>query len=174
LPLTIDPLKIDNNFVRPLKDTDTAALIALIEGCYSEYEGVYLDLNDLDSDLKAYASYIAAKGGEAFGLFAGNRLIGCVAYAPQAPADIPGSYELKRMYLHREHRGGGKALTLLNHIFDIMQDKEARELHAWSDDRFTRAHRFYAREGFTLIKGDTRFLHDISNSTEIHFVKYFK
>ncbi len=164
--------KFENNkaVIRPLKDADTDALITLVGGCYSEYDGVFLDLGDLDSDLKSYAGYIADKGGEAFGLTVGDKLIGCVAYAPLGE----GSYELKRMYLHKDHRGGDNALTLLGQVIDIMQSKKARELHAWSDDRFTRAHRFYVREGFELIEGDTRFLYDISNSTEIHFIKYFK
>jgi putative acetyltransferase len=164
--------KLGNNkaVIRPLKDADTDALITLVGSCYSEYDGVFLDLNDLDSDLKSYASYIANKDGEAFGLTVSDKLIGCIAYAALGE----GSYELKRMYLHKDYRGGGSALTLLGQIIDIMQSIKARELHAWSDDRFTRAHRFYAREGFELIEGDTRFLHDISNSTEIHFIKYFK
>ncbi|UTW56694.1 GNAT family N-acetyltransferase [Kordiimonas sp. SCSIO 12610] len=161
--------------IRALTGDDTEALIALIGGCYSEYEGVFLDLDDLDSDLKSYAGYIKDKGGEAFALVDKNTLIGCVAYAPLEE----GSYELKRMYLNKDHRGNGEggrgnALMLLHHVLGIMRDKKADALHAWSDDRFTRAHRFYEREGFDLVDGDTRFLHDISNSTEIHFVKYFK
>jgi putative acetyltransferase len=162
--------KHNKAIIRTLVDADTDTLIALIGGCYSEYEGVFLDLDDLDSDLKSYASYIKYKGGEAFALTLHDTLIGCVAYAPLGGD----SYELKRMYLHKDYRGGDNALLLLHHVLDLMIAKNAVALHAWSDDRFTRAHRFYKREGFELIDGDTRFLHDISNSTEIHFIKYFK
>ena len=158
----------DNQLLRPVKDSDADALIALIGGCYSEYEGVFLDLDDLDSDLKAYASYVAARDGEAYVLDDAGDIFACVAFAKN-----DGVFELKRMYLRADKRGSDLAVKLLRYIEDRAQAKGATELNAWSDDRFIRAHHFYTREGYVLQKDETRFLHDISNSTEILFIKYF-
>jgi len=158
----------DSQLLRPVKDSDAEALVELIGGCYSEYEGVFLDLDDLDSDLKVYATYIAARAGEAYVLETKGEIDACVAFAKNDSV-----FELKRMYLRADKRGRDIAIKLLKYIEMRAQANGATELHAWSDDRFIRAHHFYAREGYVLQKDENRFLHDISNSTEILFIKHF-
>lgn len=154
--------------MRPVKDSDRDGLIELIGGCFSEYEGVFLEPDGLDKDLQAYATYMKEHGGEGFVVEKGERLVASVAYAP-----IEGSrFELKRLYLSQELRGSGMGLELLHHVEGLARERGATEMELWSDTRFTRAHRFYEREGYVK-QNYTRDLHDISNTTEYCFIKQF-
>jgi len=152
--------------IRPVKDSDAEALFTLIGDCFSEYGDVILDRDDLDSDLKAYESYLRDLGGQGFVAQKGDQLVASVACAPSGP----NTYELKRLYLSATLRGTGMGLTLLRTVEDIARKAGATHMDAWSDTRFVRAHRFYEREGYK--RGPkTRDLNDISNSVEYYFIK---
>jgi len=153
--------------LRSVKDSDRDGLIALIGGIFSEYEGVYLEPDDLDSDLQAYASYMDSIGGEGFVVDGDNGdLLACVSYAP-----LEGSrFQLKRIYLSQGLRGSGMGLKLLHFAEDKARARGATEMELWSDTRFTRAHRFYEREGYVK-QAYTRDLNDSSNTTEYCFIK---
>ena len=153
--------------IRPLTDADADGLIALISGCFAEYDGVVIDLDDLDSDLLAYESNLKAQSGLGFvAVGAAGEILGSVACAPSGQ----GTYELKRLYLSAVLRGTGMGLKLLKTVEDVARQAGATHMDAWSDTRFLRAHRFYEREGY--VKGpETRDLNDISNSVEYYFIK---
>ena len=152
--------------LRPVRDEDGPALIKLIGGIFSEYEGVFIEPDGLDSDLNAYASYIAAEGGEGFVVEGGGDLLACVSYS-----QIEGSqYQLKRIYLSADLRGSGMGIKLLHHVEALAKARGATTMELWSDTRFTRAHRFYEREGYVK-QAQTRDLHDSSNTTEYQFIK---
>jgi len=153
--------------IRPLVDADADGLIALISGCFAEYEGTYIDLDDLDSDLLSYESNLKAQGGQGFvAVDAAGAIHGSVACAPSGEA----RFELKRLYLNSSLRGTGIGLKLLHTVEDIARASGAIHMDAWSDTRFLRAHRFYEREGYR--RGPhTRDLNDISNSVEYYFIK---
>lgn len=153
--------------LRKVKDSDSRGLISLIGGIFSEYEGVFLEPEGLDADLQAYATYIAGLGGEGFVVDdEDDGLLACVSYAP-----LEGSrYQLKRIYLSKALRGSGMGLKLLQHVEDLARTRGAREMELWSDTRFTRAHRFYEREGYVK-QSYTRDLNDSSNTTEFCFIK---
>ncbi|MFC4349895.1 GNAT family N-acetyltransferase [Kordiimonas lipolytica] len=153
--------------LRKVTDKDAKGLIDLIGGIFSEYEGVFLEPDGLDEDLKAYASYIEGIGGEGYVVDGDDgALLACVSYAP-----LEGNrFQLKRIYLSKDLRGTGMGLKLLHHVEDKARARGATEMELWSDTRFTRAHRFYEREGY--VKQDyTRDLHDSSNTTEYCFIK---
>lgn len=151
---------------RPAKDSDANSLIKLIGDCFSEYEGVFLEPDGLDADLKAYASYMDEINGEAFVVEKGGELVAVSSYAP-----IEGDkYQLKRIYLSEKLRGSGMGLELLHLVEGKAKERGATSMELWSDTRFTRAHSFYQREGY--VKQDyTRDLNDSSNTTEYCFIK---
>lgn len=152
--------------LRPAKDSDRDGLIKLIGDCFSEHEGVFLELEGLDADLQAYATYIRGIDGEAFVVDGEGELVACVSYAP-----VEGdAFQLKRIYLSGKLRGTGMGLQLLHHVEDRARSRGARTMALWSDTRFTRAHRFYEREGYVK-QAETRDLHDSSNTTEFQFIK---
>lgn len=152
--------------LRPVRDDDAEGLIALIGGIFSEYEGVYLEPDDLDSDLQAYKTYMDSQGGEGFVIDGDGKLLACVSYCP-----IEGDrFQLKRIYLSKDLRGTGMGLKLLHHVEDLARARGAKTMELWSDTRFTRAHSFYEREGYQR-QPETRDLHDSSNTTEYQFIK---
>lgn len=152
--------------LRPVQDTDAAGLLALIGSCFAQHEGVFLEPDGLDSDLNAYATELAKIGGEGFVLEQGGAIIACVSGVDMGE----GVYQLKRLYLSPGQHGSGIAPKLLQHIEDCARAKVATTIELWSDTRFTRAHRFYEREGFAK-SGVQRDLHDSSSTTEFHFTK---
>lgn len=152
--------------VRPVKDNDAEGLFTLIGGCFAEYEGVFLDRDGLDSDLKSYETYIRELGGQGFVAERGGRIVGSVACGPSGE----NSWEVKRLYLSDTLRGSGMGLKLLHMIEHIARSAGASHMDAWSDTRFLRAHSFYEREGYVKCP-ETRDLNDISNSVEYYFIK---
>lgn len=153
--------------IRPVKDADADGLIKLVGDCFSEYEGVIIDLEDLDKDLKAYETYLQEQEGEGFVAIAEDgELVASVACAPSGED----SFELKRLYLSARLRGSGMGLQLLHLVEGVARQRGATIMDAWSDTRFTRAHRFYEREGYAK-QAETRELHDISETVEFYFKK---
>ena len=52
----------------------------------------------------------------------------------------------------------------------MAREWQAHTIDLWSDIRFREAHAFYQALGYSQT-GGTRDLHDLSNSTEYHFIK---
>lgn len=158
-----DPYKI-----RPVKDGDAHQLIDLINTCFQEYEheGVFIDLEDLDADLKAMRTKIDGENGDFWVVFDGDQLIASIGIAPVG-VDM---CELKRLYMLAEYRGQGLADYLTGLVEQWALDHGHHKMTLWSDTRFTRAHSFYQRHGY-IQQPKTRDLGDISNTTEFQFTK---
>ena len=157
---------MDQFSLRPVRDEDDVALIGLVGSIFAEYDGVHLEPDGLDSDLRAYASYMKDIGGEGFVVEKGDTIVACVSYCP-----VEGShFQLKRIYLSAALRGSGMGLKLLHHVEDAARARGGKTMELWSDTRFTRAHSFYEREGYVKQR-ETRDLHDSSNTTEYQFIK---
>ena len=156
--------------IRAVRDSDAGGLITLIGTCFKEYadQGVQIDLGNLDRDLYSYATSLAQSRGEGFVLEKDGEIVACFSYAQETAT----RFELKRFYLRAAERGGDTAQHMLRYLENCVREKGAQEFHLWSDTRFTRAHNFYKREGF-IQQLETRYLHDISNTTEYHFEKRF-
>lgn len=155
--------------IRQVMDSDAAGVIALISGCFKEYEaeGVLFDGDGLDADLKSWASYLAE--GDGIGWVAENdagEIIASVGYG-RVEGQV---FELKRMYVRADQRGTRLAVKLLMKVENAVLKAGGETLIAWSDSRFKRGHQFYMREGFANT-GKTRHLGDISDTTEYLFVK---
>lgn len=139
--------------IRPVTDADADAVQALIGGCFAEYDGCVLDLDDLDAWMTAPATaddrtlwVVPAAGG---------RLAASVGHAHG---------ELKSLYVAAFARGRGLGESL------VRLAERAGADHLWSDARFTDAHRLYARLGW-VPTGRRRFLDDPSDTTEAEFVR---
>ena len=95
-----------------------------------------------------------------------GEIVALVSYAPVEGV----RFQLKRIYLSSKLRGTGMGLKLLHHVEGCAKTRGAAEMELWTDTRFTRAHSFYAREGYVK-QAKTRDLGDISNTTEYQFIK---
>lgn len=150
--------------IRSAQDDDAPGLISLIDGCFQEYDGVFLDLENDDAILKGMRSGFRANGGHAWVLERSRQIVGCIGWTPGTDA-----VELKKLYLNKDLRGQGLAETLTRLVIDAAKRRRAGRVELWSDVKFTRGHGFYRKMGFTPT-GDSRALEDISNTREYRFV----
>ncbi len=147
--------------LRPATDADSAGVIALIARVYAEYEGCVLDVDREEPDLRAPASrfdrfWVVDDGGA---------IAGCGACAAH-----PEFLEMKKVYLDAALRGQGWGRRLIECVEARAFELRLPRIELWSDTRFATAHAVYERLGYART-GRTRDLHDLSRSTEYHFVK---
>ncbi len=152
--------------LRPVRNKDADGLFGLIERCFAEYDGVFVERDGLDADLKMYATFLENIAGEGYVIDDKDQIVALVSCAPLDER----RYQLKRLYLDRSLRGKGLSQKMLALVEARAVAAGAASLELWSDTRFKRAHRFYEREGFVR-QQQTRDLNDISNTTEYQFIK---
>ena len=110
------------NRIRPATDGDSAAIIALIEGVFSEYEGCVMDLDGIDVDLLTPASsldrfWVIEEDGAIVGTGA------CTFHGDHV--------ELKKMYLDGAHRGRGHARTLVELVEQTARERGCPRIELW-------------------------------------------
>lgn len=149
------------------RDSDAAGFIALIRDCWAEYPGCVFDLDGEVPELRALASHFAAQDGALWVAEVAGAVVGMVAVHP-----LPGTpdWEICRMYVAADQRGSGVAAALLGTAEAHARAAGAEVIRLWSDTRFTRAHTFYAKQGYVR-QGPIRVLNDLSNSLEFPFIK---
>lgn len=93
--------------------------------------------------------YQAGRGGFWVGLY-GDRVVGTLGLLAfgQAPG---GGGALRKMFLHRDARGGGLAQALLDTALDHAQQQDLPGLWLGTLPQMGAAHRFYERNGFRRI-----------------------
>ncbi|PCJ52344.1 MAG: hypothetical protein COA70_12520 [Planctomycetota bacterium] len=150
--------------LRPARDEDSDGIIALIAACYLEYPPNVLDVDLEEPELRTPASSF-----EAFWVLEDEqqRIVGCIALGTVAAGK---RIELKKCYVCSELRGGGWGRRLIETVEAWALEHGIPEVELWSDTRMTLAHKVYAKLGY-VASGRTRDLHDISETTEFHFLK---
>ena len=148
--------------IRLAKDSDADGLVALIEGCFNEYEGCVLDPEGIDKPLYAIRSWVEAEGGEFWVAEDGSRIVGSVGWVRDASG-----MELVKLYVNKKCRRRGLATRLLR-LVEQAAEERGLEINFWSDTRFLEAHKFYTVHGYEKLT-ETRELNDPSRTTEYHF-----
>lgn len=143
--------------LRAGRDEDAAGFIGLIGRCWADYPGVVLDVDREEPQLRALASYFAEQGGA---LWVAGDVQGMAAVRPQEK----GLWEVCKVYVHPDLHGAGWGAALMDAAEGHAAARGATELELWSDTRFLRAHRFYAKRGYA--RGAWRALHDLSATEE--------
>ncbi len=154
--------------IRPVRDKDADGLIRLIDVCWSAYEGCVLDVDAEEPQLRAMRSHFDTLGGEYWVVEGAGGDI--AAAGGWAPATNPAGIELHKLYVLAELRRRGVARRLVRMAETAAGRRGSRFVELWSDTRFLEAHAFYEALGYRRT-GRTRELHDLSNTTEFHFVK---
>lgn len=146
--------------LRPAEPRDVAGLVALIDGVYREH-GDEIYLAGADSDLLDVDGSYRELGGEFVVLVDPRADAGPIygAHAVLPLAGRPGVCTFRRLYLNPGLRGRGEGERLMQWAFDWARSQGLVRVEFWSDVRFTRAHRFFARLGFTQT-GETREMDD--------------
>lgn len=147
--------------LRAATDADSEGVIALIGRAFAEYEGCVLDVDREEPDLRAPASsfdrfWVVEEKGEILGTGA------CSIHADRV--------EVKKIYVDPRLRGRGWGRTLIKRVEQTAREVGRDRVDAWSDTRFTTAHAVYEHLGYVR-QPETRDLHDLSRTTEHHFVK---
>jgi putative acetyltransferase len=132
-------------YLRPAQPQDRDAIIALIDEVLSEY-GDRLSPDGADRDLRDIDGYYVAAGGMFIVLEDTGRIRGTHAVLP-APQQ-PGVCVFRRLYLDPGLRGGLWGLRLMQWTLHWAREHGMHRIEFWSDTRFDRAHRFFARFGF--------------------------
>jgi GNAT superfamily N-acetyltransferase len=151
---------------RPVSDADSAALIRLVGGCFAEYPGCVLDLDELDRWMLAPRTSYARWHGRLDVVEVDGDVVACCGSKPLAGAAV----ELKSLYVAARARRRGLASELVAGVEERARASGARRVELWSDSRFCDAHRLYLRLGYTRQPG-TRELNDPSNTVEYAFAK---
>lgn len=149
-------------------DADAPALRSLVGAAFAEYPGCVLDPEGIDADLDAWASELAAAGGQGWVARAEDDSVGAmVAVAPTGEHLA----ELKRLYVASDLRRRGIGGALVELVASVAGGQlGATTLELWTDTRFTDAHRRYLAAGFVRT-GEQRQLHDPSDTTEDRMVR---
>ena len=149
--------------LRPVRDSDSAGIVALIGGIWAEYPTIVLDVDGEEPWMRAPATRYDGQG-ELWVVPSptGDGLLACVGWRPK-----PGGAELKSLYVRADSRRQGWGSRLV-HFIERRVGGRAKVI-AWSDTRFLDSHQMYERLGYQR-SGSTRELHDRSNTVEFEFV----
>jgi len=148
--------------LRTATNRDSPGIIDLVGRCFAEYPGCVLDVAGEEPELldpeRAFSSFwVLDRDGKVMGT------IGCKIQPVQR-------LELKKLYLDPDVRGTGWARRLVALIEDFARQHDIRVVELWTDTRFENAHGLYAHLGYVKT-GETRELHDQSNTVEYYFRK---
>ena len=153
---------MNNDFiVRDAVDADSKGVIRLIADIFDEYEGMILDVDREEPELRALASsferfWVLERGGE---------VCGCIACTHKGD-----HLELKKLYHAKGVRGRGLGSRLIGLVEDHARAVGVTRIEMWSDTRFETAHGVYEHLGYAR-SSHTRDLNDLSHTTEYQFTK---
>ncbi|HWH28296.1 MAG TPA: GNAT family N-acetyltransferase [Mycobacteriales bacterium] len=159
-------MRKDLDRLREVSDADSAALMALIGGCWAEYPGVELHVDAEEPWLRAPATAYARWDGRMWVAEHGGQVVACCGVKPAGVDAV----ELKSMYVAARARRRGLARRLEGCVLEEARRRGARRVELWSDTRFLDAHATYEALGYRRLPG-ARDLHDLSHSREYPFVK---
>jgi putative acetyltransferase len=152
--------------IRDAKDGDAADLVALIRGCYAEYEGCVLDVEGDAPELLTIATSHGQAGGRFWVAESGGKVLGCIGLVPSGD----GAAEMKKLYVSSEARRMGLGARLCSRAEVEARSWGVKAIELWSDTRFKDAHRLYEQRGYE--RGPkTRKLKDKSKSVEYYYRK---
>ncbi|MEO1224058.1 MAG: GNAT family N-acetyltransferase [Pseudomonadota bacterium] len=152
--------------MRSARNDDADDLIALIGGCFAEYQGCILDVDGEIPELRRIASYAERRGGAFWSVERNSVVVACVGAMPAAG----GGVELVKLYVRADQRGNGLGRRLIGQVEAFAHSREAGHIELWTDTRFTTAHRAYEACGYVK-QAATRVLNDKSNSVEYYYRK---
>ncbi|MDD9876108.1 MAG: GNAT family N-acetyltransferase [Magnetovibrio sp.] len=159
--------------IRPATDADADAdaVIDIIDGCYREYDGCVLLVDEEEPALKAPASAFAEIGG-AFWV-AETETDGIIGTIAVAPADAPGYARIHKLYVAKKARGRGLGAKLCVLAEEMALGFGADRMVLFTDARFTEAQRLYERLGYHRLPGAQKRA-DASHSVEYFYSKSLK
>ncbi len=147
----------------PASGRDVPEVVDLIARVYAEY-GFVWDPSVEVPDLLTFAEHYEPPRGAFFVVRKGGTVVGSVG-VERLDATVA---ELHRLYLDAHFRGRGTGRALVDAVVDWCRARGIAMLVLWSDTRFDRAHRLYARMGFER-SGERTLANDPNDTREYRF-----
>lgn len=134
--------------IRPLDDRDSSRVTALILPIQQQEFKVPIGIED-QPDLVGIESYYRPGGGNLWGAFVDEQLVGTIA----VKAIGHGAGALRKMFVRQEYRGKeqGIAQQLLNHLLQHCVKENIPDIYLGTVAQMKAAQRFYERNGFRQI-----------------------
>jgi GNAT superfamily N-acetyltransferase len=147
----------------PATSADAPGVIALISRVFAEYGLIYQPATEVP-DLLGFADHYEPPHGAFFVVRQGHRIVGSVGVERLDDRTA----ELHRLYVDAAVRRRGMGQALVEAVLDWCRTQRIARLVLWSDTRFDRSHRLYARMGFR--QGPERVVPgDVNHSREYYF-----
>ena len=160
--------RVADVIVREANDSDSDAIISLIDNIYDEYQGCVLLVDDEEPELRSPASSYQKLGGRFWVAVCNDNICGTVALTP---TDAPHVARSNKLYVSSVARSRGIGEAMCNLVErTAKEDLNAEMMMLYTDSRFLKAHRLYERLGYERQPG---LLHraDASQSVEIVYTK---
>ncbi len=142
--------------LRPFQPEDKDGVIALIDRVLREY-GDKVWLEGTDKDLLDIEGGYPDRGGAFIVLEKNGEILGTHAVAPIPQR--PGVANFRRLYLCHTLRGARFGDLLMQWAIDWARENRYKRVEFWSDRRFSRGHRFFAKFQFQST-GEERQMND--------------
>ena len=155
--------------IRPVRDEDGPALMALVGGCYAAFWGCVLWVDGETPYLRRPASVAAERDWRYWVAARRKRIVGSVAIRPETVRGAAGQRVLT-FYVDPGARRQRIGTRLMDLAEADARDRGAETMVLWSDTRFIEAHALYERRGYRRT-GETRALADMSLTREYAFEK---
>jgi O-acetylserine/cysteine efflux transporter len=149
--------------IAPARRRDVPEIVDLIGRVYAEYGFVWDPAHEVPDLVDFDAHYVAPRGAF-FVARRGGRIVGSVG-VERLDAERA---ELHRLYVDADLRGHGTGRGLVEAVLRWCRQRSIRRLVLWSDTRFDRAHRLYARMGFER-GGERELPGDVNRTREYGF-----
>jgi N-acetylglutamate synthase-like GNAT family acetyltransferase len=134
--------------VRPFEIGDAAGLAALVLDIQQGEFGIAITYED-QPDLQDVTGFFRNGAGEFWVAIDGTGVVGCVGLL-----DLGNNQgALRKMFVRKDHRGGedGAARHLLATLLEYAHTHGMKTVYLGTTEKFRAAHRFYEKNGFTLI-----------------------
>src|SRR5262245_18162550 len=163
IAVTVPPEPESAPVLLPGTSADAPGVIALISRVFAEYGLVYQPATEVP-DLLGFADHYEPPRGAFFVVRQGHRIVGSIGVERVDDRTA----ELHRLYVDAAVRRRGMGQALVEAVLDWCRAQRIARLVLWSDTRFDRSHRLYARMGFR--QGPERVVPgDVNHSREYYF-----
>lgn len=134
--------------IRPFAPADQPGILDLILGIQRDEYGIAITAAD-QPDLTDIAGFYLPGAGCFWVGEEDGRIIGTIALKDIGQSQAA----LRKMFVASSHRGraAGVAQALLDHLLDAATDRGLAQIYLGTTARFLAAHRFYEKNGFTLV-----------------------
>jgi GNAT superfamily N-acetyltransferase len=132
--------------ISPFTDANLDGVVALIVPIQQKEFGIPISLED-QPDLLAIPAFYQKGNGNFWVALENGKVVGTIALV-----DIGnGQGALRKMFVQADLRGGGVARQLLETLLDWCRSRKMKGVYLGTTAQFLAAHRFYEKNGFSLI-----------------------